>query len=74
MRISEGDKLVTMSLQLLIVSWWIGAVTALMSFLIPIYNHHILVGGFGWAIILGSTILIVYEIRRIKEEDKKTKL
>ncbi|MDX1371091.1 MAG: hypothetical protein R3321_01395 [Nitrososphaeraceae archaeon] len=75
MKISGDDILVIkVSLQLLVVSWWIGAVTALISFLIPVYNHHILVAGFGWLIILGSTILIIYEIRRIKEEDKQTKL
>jgi len=75
MKISGDDiLLIKVSLQLLIVSWWIGAVTALISFLIPIYNYHILVAGFGWSIILGSTIFIIYEIRRIKEEDKQTKL
>jgi len=75
MKISEDEILVIkVSLQLLIVSWWMGAATALISFLIPVYNYHILVAGFGWSIILGSTILLIYEIRRIKEEDKKTKL
>jgi hypothetical protein len=27
----------------------------------------------GWSIILLSTILIIYEIKKIKEEDKRTK-
>jgi hypothetical protein len=67
-------KLVTkISLQLLIVSWWIGASIALASFLIPVYNHHIIVAFIGWSIIVGSTILIIYEIKKIKEEDRKTK-
>jgi hypothetical protein len=68
-------KLVTkISLQLLIVSWWIGASIALASFLIPVYNYHIIVAFIGWSIIVGSTILIIYEIKKIKEEDRKTKL
>jgi 4-hydroxybenzoate polyprenyltransferase len=61
------------NLQILIISWWLGAATALLSFLLPIYTHHILVGGIGWSIISISTILIIYEIKKIKEEDKRTK-
>ena len=67
-------KLVTkISLQLLIVSWWIGASIAITSFLIPVYNYHIIVAFIGWSIIVGSTILIIYEIKKIKQEDRKTK-
>jgi hypothetical protein len=51
----------------------LGAATALFSFLLPIYTHHIIIGGIGWSIISISTILIIYEIKRIKEEDKRTK-
>ncbi|HEY6587677.1 MAG TPA: hypothetical protein VMS35_00695 [Nitrososphaeraceae archaeon] len=61
------------NLQILIISWWLGAATALFSFLLPIYIHHIIVGGIGWSIIFISTILIIYEIKKIKEEDKRTK-
>jgi hypothetical protein len=51
----------------------LGAATALLSFLLQIYTHHIIVGGIGWSIIFVSTILIIYEIKKIKEEDKRTK-
>jgi hypothetical protein len=61
------------NLQILIISWWIGAAIALFSFLIPVYIHHIIVATTGWVIILASTILIIYEIKKIKAEDKKTK-
>ena len=61
------------NLQILIISWWLGAATALFSFLLPIYIHHIIVAGIGWSIISISTILIIYEIKKIKEEDKRTK-
>ena len=60
-------------LQSLIISWWIGAIIALISFLLPVYIHYIIVGAVGWSIIFSSTILIVYEIKKIKEEDKRTK-
>jgi hypothetical protein len=45
----------------------------LLSFLLPIYTHHIIVGGIGWSIIFINTILIIYEIKKIKKEDKRTK-
>ncbi|HEX5185908.1 MAG TPA: hypothetical protein VFV86_03370 [Nitrososphaeraceae archaeon] len=61
------------NLQILIISWWIGAAIALFSFLIPVYIHYLIVGTIGWIIILSSTILIIYEIKKIKAEDKKTK-
>ena len=61
------------NLQILIISWWIGAAIALFSFLIPVYIHYLIVGIIGWIIILSSTILIIYEIKKIKAEDKKTK-
>ena len=61
------------NLQILIISWWIGAAIALFSFLIPVYIHYLIVGIMGWIIILSSTILIIYEIKKIKAEDKKTK-
>ncbi|HET7643560.1 MAG TPA: hypothetical protein VFK40_08635 [Nitrososphaeraceae archaeon] len=61
------------NLQILIISWWIGAAIALFSFLIPVYIDYLIVGIIGWTIILSSTVLIIYEIKKIKAEDKKTK-
>ena len=62
------------NLQFLIICWWIGAGLAIISFLLPIYIHHIIIAGTGWMIILSSTILIVYEIKKIKEEDNNNKI
>jgi hypothetical protein len=67
------ELVLRINLQILIISWWLGAATALLSFLLPIYTHHIIVGGIGWSIICLSTILIIYEIKKIKKEDKRTK-
>jgi 4-hydroxybenzoate polyprenyltransferase len=62
------------SLQTLIIIWWLGAVTAAISLLIPLYSAYLIVGSVGWAVVLSSTALIIYEIKRIKEEDKKKQL
>jgi len=59
------------NLQILIIIWWIGATIATIAIIIHKYVQYTLVGTVGWAIIITSTALIIYEIKRIKEEDKK---
>jgi len=38
---------------------------------IPKYSHYLAVGTIGWSVVIVTTGLIVYEIKRIKQEDKK---
>ena len=66
--------MVRISLQTLIIIWWLGAVTAAISLLIPFYAAYVIVGSIGWSVVLSTTGLIIYEIKRIKEEDKKKQL
>lgn len=66
--------MIRISLQILIIIWWLGAVLAAISLLIPLYSAYVIIGSTGWAIVLSTTALIVYEIKRIKEEDKKKQL
>jgi len=66
--------MVRISLQTLIIIWWLGAVTAAISLLIPLYAAYVIVGSTGWSVVLSTTGLIIYEIKRIKEEDKKKQL
>ena len=58
------------SLQMLIVVWWIGAGIATIAIIFHKYEQYALVGTTGWIIMIASTALIIYEIKRIKEEDK----
>jgi membrane protein implicated in regulation of membrane protease activity len=62
------------NLQVLIIIWWIGAAVAASALLIHIYILYIIVGIAGWIIVSVTTALIVYEIKRIKQEDKKREL
>jgi hypothetical protein len=62
------------NLQVLIIIWWIGAAVAASALLIHIYILYIIVGIAGWIIVSVTTALIVYEIKRIKQEDKKKEL
>jgi hypothetical protein len=66
--------MVRISLQSLIIIWWLGALAAAISLFIPDYSAYVIIGSFGWVIILSTTTLTIYEIKRIKEEDKKKQL
>ena len=62
------------NLQLLVILWWVGAGLALCSFFIPYYLLYILVGTIGWIIIIIMTLLIIYEMKIIKDEDKRKEI
>jgi hypothetical protein len=59
------------NLPILIIIWWIGAIAAASSLLIPIYGQYVIVGTSGWLVVIMSTGFIIYEIKRTKEEDKR---
>ncbi|HJT47340.1 MAG TPA: hypothetical protein VJ729_04100 [Nitrososphaeraceae archaeon] len=62
------------SLQILIIIWWIGAAVAAGGLLIHVYELYILVGVVGWTVVLITTALIIYEIKTIKQEDKRREM
>jgi hypothetical protein len=61
-------------LQTLIIVWWVGATLAGISLVIPIYEVYLIVGITGWIIMLISTTLIIYMIKKIKKEDRSKEL
>ncbi len=62
------------NLQILIIVWWAGAALAGISLVIPIYEIYLIVGISGWIIMLISTSLIIYMIKKIKKEDRSKEL
>ena len=62
------------SLQILIIIWWGGAAVAAGSLLIHIYELYVIVGILGWMVVLITTTLIIYEIKIIKQEDKRREM
>jgi FtsH-binding integral membrane protein len=70
-KISEDKRMFRASLQILIVIWWIGASIATIAIIFHKYEQYALIGTTGWIITITSTALIIYEIKRIKEEDKE---
>jgi hypothetical protein len=62
------------NLQVLIIVWWVGATLAGISLVIPVYEVYLIVGVTGWIIMLISTSLIIYKIKKIKKEDQSKEL
>jgi hypothetical protein len=55
----------------LVITWFIGAAVAGLALLIPVYTTYVVVGAIGWITVSASSGLIIYEIKRIRAEDKK---
>ena len=63
--------MIRINLQILIVIWWIGAITSSFALLIAVYEHYLIIGIAGWTTVIITTTLIVYEIKEIKKEDRE---
>ena len=59
------------NLQILIVLWWIGAIVAGLSLLIPQYNYYLIVGSLGWITVVIASGLIIYAIKRNNKESQR---
>ncbi|HXG05775.1 MAG TPA: hypothetical protein VNI77_00430 [Nitrososphaera sp.] len=44
---------------------------AAVAIFLPAYGDYVLVGTIGWATVAASSGLILYEIRRIRAEDRR---
>jgi len=58
----------------LIAIWCAGIATAAMAIFIPVYSNFVIVGAIGWITVAVSTGLILYEIKKIRAEDRKKEL
>ena len=45
-----------------------------MAIFIPVYSNFVIVGAIGWITVAVSTGLILYEIKKIRAEDRKKEL
>jgi membrane protein implicated in regulation of membrane protease activity len=60
-----------MNIYILVVLWFIGAAIAAIALFVPDYSTYFAVAVAGWIIVSAATGLIVYEIKRIRAEDRK---
>ena len=63
-----------MHIYILIAIWCGGIATAALAIFIPVYTTFVMVGAAGWITVATSTGLILYEIKRIRAEDRKKEL
>jgi hypothetical protein len=59
------------NIYILVLAWFVGAAIAGIALLIPIYSQYLIVSAAGWITICAASGLIVYEIKRIRAEDRK---
>lgn len=59
------------NLPILIILWWIGAIVAGLSLLIPQYTHYVIVGSLGWITVVIASGLIIYAIKRNDKESQR---
>jgi hypothetical protein len=63
-----------MHIYILVIFWFVGAATAGAALFIPVYNNYVIVGALGWIALAVSTVLIFYEMKQIRKDDKKKEL
>jgi hypothetical protein len=63
-----------MHIYILVVIWFVGIATAGIALFMPHYSDYLVVGALGWTTVAASTGLIMYEIRRIRAEDRNKEL
>jgi hypothetical protein len=63
-----------MHVYILLAIWFAGAATAGGALFIPVYTSYVIVGAIGWIILSLSTVLIFYEMKRIRAEDRKKEM
>ena len=63
-----------MHIYILIAIWFAGIATAGIALFFPVYSDYVIVGAAGWITVAASSGLILYEIKRIRAEDRKKEL
>lgn len=61
----------SINLPILIILWWVGAIIAGISLLIPQYNYYLIGGSLGWITVVITSGLIIYAIKRNNKESQK---
>jgi hypothetical protein len=63
-----------MQIHLLVTIWFIGLATTGIALLLEDYSNYAAVGTAGWTIVVASSGMIFYEIKRIRSEDRKKEM
>ena len=60
-----------MHIYILIGIWCSGIAAAAGAIFVPTYENFVIIGSIGWITVAASSGLILYEIKRIRSEDRK---
>jgi hypothetical protein len=60
-----------MQIYIVIAIWFAGIATAGAALLLRDYPNYVLIGSAGWITVAASSGVILYEIKRIRAEDRK---
>ncbi|HEX2106547.1 MAG TPA: hypothetical protein VHF28_02340 [Nitrososphaera sp.] len=63
-----------MQIHLLVTIWFVGLATTGIALLLEDYSNYAVVGTAGWTIVVASSGMIFYEIKRIRSEDRKKEM
>ncbi len=63
-----------MQIHLLVTIWFVGIATTGIALLLEDYSNYAAVGTAGWTIVVASSGMIFYEIKRIRSEDRKKEM
>lgn len=63
-----------MQIYILVTIWFTGIATTGIALLLEDYSSYATIGTAGWTIVVASSGMIFYEIKRIRSEDRKKEL
>jgi FtsH-binding integral membrane protein len=63
-----------MQIHILVTIWFAGIAITGVALLFEDYSNYATIGTIGWAIVVASSGMIFYEIKRIRSEDRKKEL
>jgi hypothetical protein len=63
-----------MQTYILVAIWFAGIATAGIALMLEDYSNYAIIGAAGWTTVVTSSGMILYEIKRIRAEDRKKEL
>jgi hypothetical protein len=63
-----------MQIYILVTIWFAGIVTTGIALLFDDYSNYAVIGTAGWTIVVASSGMIFYEIKRIRSDDRKKEI
>jgi len=59
------------SLQILIILWWVGATISGVALLITQYKYYVILASIGWIVVGITSGLIIYALKRNNKESQR---